>query len=78
MRSWTRQKTLVNVNERDLQKSISADKAKLEGGKVVAEVGPRGIHYAAAQEFGPYGKPYLRPALQSEVTLDKIVKRSRK
>ena len=44
---------------------------------LIAEVGSFDVNYAFDQEFGPYGKPYLRPAMKAEATLDKINKRIR-
>ena len=71
-------RALVNKDEHDLEKSIEALPAKLKGDKIEAEVGSFGIPYASAQEFGPRGKQYLRPAIKSKASLSKIAENIRK
>ena len=71
-------RALVNKDERDLEKSIEALPAQRQGDAIVAEVGSFGIPYASAQEFGPRGKQYLRPAIKSKASLSKIAENIRK
>lgn len=54
-------KQKVNVDTGRLRSSIHILQTSLDGRQV--EVGSN-VHYAASQEFGENGKPYLRPAVE--------------
>ena len=55
-------KRRVNVDTASLQGSIKFEPAKMERDRAVGRWGSFDINYAAHQEFGRHGKPYLRPA----------------
>ena len=65
-------RALVNKDTRDLQKSITVEPAERRGDVILGEVHTDGVRYALDQEFGPYGKPYFRPAVKSKASLDSI------
>lgn len=55
-------KRLVNVDTGSLQGGIKFEPATIENGRPHGVWGVYDINYAADQEFGPHGKPYLRPS----------------
>lgn len=66
---------LANIRDGYLRGSIRAMPAKRQGDICLVQLGSYNIIYNAAQEFGPHGKPYLRPALSQEVTAEKLARR---
>lgn len=72
-------KRLVNVDTASLQGSIKFEPAVIKGDRAHGLWGSFDINYAAAQEFGPRGKPYLRPAAkQSYRNLHKYIREEMK
>ena len=55
-------KRRVNVDTASLQGSLKFEPSRVKGDRVVGLWGSFDINYAAAQEFGRHGKPYLRPS----------------
>ena len=58
-------KRRVNVDTGSLQGSIKFEPATIENGRPHGLWGSFDINYAADQEFGRHGKPYLRPAAKA-------------
>jgi predicted flavoprotein YhiN len=73
-------KTLVNVRTGTLQGSIQMRETIMaQGGELIGLWGSFSVKYAAAQEFGRNGRPYLRPAADRHYPeLDDLIKAASK